>query len=138
MGRGAELVEAERGSAKTNIAFSPLSVTLSGDSRPRAPSLALRGIHLVSQRRGYLLPNFYHYDTKEQSNMEKSLQLVFKNAAGSSKIITISNPKENLTKAETDAAMQKIVAANVFNTIGGDLVQAVEARVVNRNVQVLA
>ena len=77
--------------------------------------------------------------------MEKSLQLVFKNAAGSSKIITISNPKENLTKAETDAAMQKIVAAmqkivaaNVFNTIGGDLVQAVEARVVNRNVQVLA
>ena len=39
--------------------------------------------------------------------MEKSLQLVFKNAAGSSKIITISNPKENLTKAETDAAMQK-------------------------------
>lgn len=63
--------------------------------------------------------------------MEKSLQLVFKNAAGSTKIITISNPKENLTKTETDAA-------NVFNTIGGDLVQAVEARVVNRNVQVLA
>ena len=70
--------------------------------------------------------------------MEKTLQLVFKNAAGSSKIITISNPKENLTKAETDAAMQKIVAANVFNTVGGGLVQAVEARVVNRNVQVLA
>ena len=70
--------------------------------------------------------------------MEKSLQLVFKNAAGSSKIITISNPTENLTTAETDEAMQKIVAANVFNTLGGDLVQAVEARVVNRNVQILA
>ena len=70
--------------------------------------------------------------------MEKSLQLVFKNASGTTKIITISNPKENLTKAETDAAMQKIVAANVCNTLGGDLVQAVEARVVNRNVQVLA
>ena len=70
--------------------------------------------------------------------MEKTLQLVFKNAAGTTKIITISNPKENLTKAETDEAMQKIVAANVFNTRGGDLVQAVEARVVNRNVQVLA
>ena len=41
--------------------------------------------------------------------MEKSLQLVFKNAAGTTKIITISNPKENLSKAETDAAMQKIV-----------------------------
>ena len=70
--------------------------------------------------------------------MEKSLQLVFKNAAGSTKIITISNPKENLSKSETDEAMKKIVAANVFNTLGGDLVQAVEARVVNRNVQVLA
>ena len=70
--------------------------------------------------------------------MEKSLQLVFKNASGTTKIITISNPKENLSKAETDAAMQKIVAANVFNTLGGDLVQAVEARVVNRNVKVLA
>ena len=70
--------------------------------------------------------------------MEKSLQLVFKNASGTTKIITISNPKENLTKTETDEAMQKIVAANVFNSLGGDLVQAVEARVVNRNVQVLA
>ena len=84
------------------------------------------------------LKKYEKHNTKEQSPMEKSLQLVFKNAAGSSKIITISNPKENLTKAETDAAMQKIVAANVFNTLGGDLVQAVEARVVNRNVQVLA
>ncbi|WP_304279979.1 DUF2922 domain-containing protein [Phascolarctobacterium succinatutens] len=70
--------------------------------------------------------------------MEKSLQLVFKNASGSTKLITISNPKDDLTKAQTDEAMQKIVAANVFNTLGGDLVQAVEARVVNRNVQVLA
>ena len=70
--------------------------------------------------------------------MEKSLQLVFKNAAGSTKNITLSNPKENHSKSETDAAKQKKDADNVFNTIGGDLVQAVEARVVNRNVQVLA
>ena len=70
--------------------------------------------------------------------MEKSLQLVFKNASGNTKLITISNPKDDLTKAQTDEAMQKIIAANVFNTVGGDLVQAVEARVVNRNVQVLA
>ena len=69
--------------------------------------------------------------------MEKSLQLVFKNASGNTKLITISNPKDNLTKAQTDEAMQKIIAANVFKTVGGDLTQAVEARVVNRNVQVL-
>ena len=69
--------------------------------------------------------------------MEKSLQLVFKNASGSTKLITISNPKDDLSKAQTDEAMQKIIAANVFKTVGGDLVQAVEARVVNRNVEVL-
>ncbi|WP_444345518.1 DUF2922 domain-containing protein [Phascolarctobacterium succinatutens] len=69
--------------------------------------------------------------------MEKSLQLVFKNASGNTKLITISNPKDDLTKAQTDEAMQKIIAANVFKTVGGDLVQAVEARVVNRNVEVL-
>ena len=69
--------------------------------------------------------------------MEKSLQLVFKNASGNTKRITISNPKDDLTKAQTDEAMQKIIAANVFKTVGGDLTQAVEARVVNRNVQVL-
>ena len=69
--------------------------------------------------------------------MEKSLQLVFKNASGNTKLITISNPKDDLTKAQTDEAMQKIIAANVFKTLGGDLVQAVEARVVNRNVEVL-
>ena len=69
--------------------------------------------------------------------MEKSLQLVFKNASGNTKLITISNPKDDLTKAQTDEAMQKIIAVNVFKTVGGDLTQAVEARVVNRNVQVL-
>ena len=50
--------------------------------------------------------------------MEKSLQLVFKNAAGSTKLITIANPKDGLTKAQTDEAMQKIIAANVFKTVG--------------------
>ena len=69
--------------------------------------------------------------------MEKSLQLVFKNASGNTKLITIANPKDGLTKAQTDEAMQKIIAANVFKTVGGDLIQAVEARVVNRNVEVL-
>ena len=37
--------------------------------------------------------------------MEKSLQLVFKNASGNTKLITIANPKDGLTKAQTDEAM---------------------------------
>ena len=47
-------------------------------------------------------------------------------------------PKKTSPKPKPTQPCKKIVAANVFNTIGGDLVQAVEARVVNRNVQVLA
>ena len=43
-GRGAELVEAERGDIDANPSQSPY-----GDSRPRAHSLALRAIHLVPQ-----------------------------------------------------------------------------------------
>ena len=44
-GRGAELVEAERGDIDANPSQSPY-----GDSRPRAHSLALRAIHLVPLR----------------------------------------------------------------------------------------
>ena len=43
-GRGAELVEAERGDIDANPSQSPY-----GDSRPRAPSLALLAFHLVPQ-----------------------------------------------------------------------------------------
>ena len=47
LGRGAELVEAERGDIDASPSQSPY-----GDSRPRAHSLALRAIHLASPQRG--------------------------------------------------------------------------------------
>ena len=57
---------------------------------------------------------------------DTDLELVFKNAAGKSVTYNIEEPKTGVTKAEIDAAMQVIVDNNVFNTTGGDIVEAVE------------
>ena len=52
---------AERGLIAKHNDSSPLSVAY-GDSRPRAPSLALRAIHLVPPRGAYLHTiHFFHH-----------------------------------------------------------------------------
>ena len=64
------------------------------------------------------------------------LDLVFKNAIGKKVTLNIEEPKKGVTKAEIDAAMQTVVENNVFNSTGGDLVEAVEGclRTVTRDV----
>lgn len=69
--------------------------------------------------------------------MEKVLELVFKDAKGDKKVITVNNPKEDVTADEANAAMAAIVAADVFETSGGALTEAVEARVKVTEVTVL-
>ena len=59
---------------------------------------------------------------------DTDLDLVFKNAAGKKVVFNIEEPKAGITKAEIDAAMEIVVNNNVFNTTGGDLVEAVEGR----------
>ena len=59
---------------------------------------------------------------------DTDLDLVFRNAAGKKVTLNIEEPKTGVTKAEIDAAMQVVVTNNVFNTSGGDLVEAVEGR----------
>ncbi|MBR2183527.1 MAG: DUF2922 domain-containing protein [Acidaminococcaceae bacterium] len=59
---------------------------------------------------------------------DTDLDLVFKNAAGKKVTLNIEEPKTGITKAEIDAAMQVVVDNNVFNTSGGDIVEAVEGR----------
>jgi len=54
--------------------------------------------------------------------------LVFKNAIGKKVILNVEEPKKNISKAEIDAAMKTIVDNNVFDTTGGDLVEAVGGR----------
>ena len=67
---------------------------------------------------------------------DTDLDLVFKNAAGKKVTLNIEEPKPGVTKAEIDAAMEVVVANNVFNTSGGDIVEAVEGclRTVTRDV----
>ena len=59
---------------------------------------------------------------------DTDLDLVFRNAAGKKVTLNIEEPKTGVTKAEIDAAMQVVVDNNIFNTSGGDIVEAVEGR----------
>ena len=57
---------------------------------------------------------------------DTDLDLVFKNAAGKKFNLKIEEPKAGIKKAEIDAARQVVVENNIFNTSGGDIVEAVE------------
>ena len=59
---------------------------------------------------------------------DTDLDLVFRNAAGKKVILNIEEPKAGITKAEIDAAMAVVVNNNIFNTSGGDIVEAMEGR----------
>ena len=59
---------------------------------------------------------------------DTDLDLIFKNTVGKKVILNVEEPKKGITKAEIGAAMQTIVENNVFNSTGGDLVEAVEGR----------
>ena len=59
---------------------------------------------------------------------DTDLDLIFKNAAGKKVILNIEEPKAGIAKAEIDAAMAVVVNNNIFNTSGGDIVEAVEGR----------
>ncbi|MBQ6778418.1 MAG: DUF2922 domain-containing protein [Acidaminococcaceae bacterium] len=59
---------------------------------------------------------------------DTDLDLIFRNAAGKKVTLNIEEPKAGVTKAEIDAAMQVVVENNIFNTSGGDIVEAVQGR----------
>ena len=69
---------------------------------------------------------------------DTDLDLVFKNATGKKVVFNIEEPKAGITKAEIDAAMEVVVNNNVFNTTGGDLVEAVEGRLRTITLDVVA
>ncbi|MBS3938439.1 MAG: DUF2922 domain-containing protein [Peptococcaceae bacterium] len=67
--------------------------------------------------------------------MNKTLQMVFTNAAGQPVTISVADPRDNLTQGEVAAAMAAIIAHDVFLSLGGALVDSLGARVVSRGVQ---
>ena len=60
--------------------------------------------------------------------MEKILELVFKNEDGDTKVVTVVDPREDVTAEEANEAMEIILAADVIETSGGKLTEIVEAR----------
>jgi hypothetical protein len=70
--------------------------------------------------------------------MDKTLELVFRNAAGKEVTISLADPKEDLTKAQVDAVMEDIISRSVFTSKTGDLTQIVESRIRTRDAVVLA
>lgn len=69
---------------------------------------------------------------------EQKLELIFKTSGGQKKTIAVSKPRADLTKAEAEVAMQKVIDANVFTSSKGDLTGIVGARMRTTNLDPLA
>jgi len=64
----------------------------------------------------------------------KTLQMIFLNAANGRVTLSLTDPKDTLTALEVETAMNNIIAQNVINSSGGDLVAILGARIVTRQV----
>jgi len=67
----------------------------------------------------------------------QTLQMTFVNQAGTHTTISLDNPKDTLTEAEVVAAMDLIIAKNIFNPTGGDLVTKYSAQIIDKTVSVI-
>lgn len=70
--------------------------------------------------------------------MVKTLEMVFRNESGKEVVLSMLEPKDDLTLAEVSTVMQDIITKNIFSTKSGDLVQVVEARIRSNDMAVLA
>jgi hypothetical protein len=66
--------------------------------------------------------------------LDRSLEMIFENVEGKKSRISVNDPREDLTSEDVQTAMDTIVAKNIFNTSGGDIVKAVSARIVVKDV----
>ena len=69
--------------------------------------------------------------------MEKKLELVFANAVGAKKTLSVVNPREDVDKEQADQAMQAILDSKAFGVKGEALKSPVEARIRTVDVTVL-
>lgn len=67
--------------------------------------------------------------------MMKKIELFFENEEGKTVKYTLDKPVEPVNPASVQLAMDDIIAQNVFNTSGGDLVTKKGARVVETIVE---
>ena len=66
--------------------------------------------------------------------MAKTLQLNFSTANGKNMMLTVDEPRADLTAPAVEAAMQAVIASGVFEMDGFPLETSKGARIVERNV----
>jgi hypothetical protein len=57
--------------------------------------------------------------------------MVFRNQADKNVTISMDSPRADVTSAEIEAAMDLIIARNVFTSTGGDLVSKQDIRIID-------
>lgn len=67
----------------------------------------------------------------------KKLEMEFLNEAGKKFVISIEQPREDLTEMEVSQAMNSIIANNIFTSSMLDLVEVSDARIVTTTVDKL-
>ncbi|WP_371372091.1 DUF2922 domain-containing protein [Sporomusa aerivorans] len=70
--------------------------------------------------------------------MTKTLELVFRTSAGNETVISVPEPKDDLTLAQAQVVMQDIIAKGIFAVKGNALAERVEARIRSRETVALA
>ena len=60
----------------------------------------------------------------------KSLVMTFLDEGDSKVSLTVQDPRDNITEAEIKSAMELVIAKNIFDPNGLDLVSAVDAKIV--------
>ncbi|MGI6686187.1 MAG: DUF2922 domain-containing protein [Bacillota bacterium] len=65
------------------------------------------------------------------AEMKKVLRLSFGAQDGTTMSITLDNPKVGLSKAEIENVMDTVIALNIFDAAGGDLVAKKDAKIID-------
>ena len=60
----------------------------------------------------------------------KSLIMTFLDEGNSKVSLTVQDPRDNITETEIKSAMELVIAKNIFDPNGLDLVSAVDAKIV--------
>ncbi|OPX90870.1 MAG: hypothetical protein A4E53_00808 [Pelotomaculum sp. PtaB.Bin104] len=66
--------------------------------------------------------------------MAKVLRMSFKNEGGNTVSISLDAPRDNLTEAEVEAAMDLVITKNIFTSSGGNLVTKSDAKIIDTTV----
>ena len=70
--------------------------------------------------------------------MAKFLEMVFRNESGKEVVLSLPEPKDDLTLAQVKPVMEDAVSKGLLTSKGGVIKQVVEARIRNREAAVLA